>query len=110
MRVTIQIDDQGQAAPEVKVEGQPAAAEAGGGETAAPSAELAARAQALGAMSAGPAPKRALDTGTPGAPAITAPAEDQSPPAVGEAGPETASAGAAPGQPDPRTETESEES
>jgi hypothetical protein len=105
MRVTIQIDDQGQVTTptEELVEGQLSLT-----KSSAPPADLAARAQALGAISAGAAPDHAPDPGTAGAPAITAPPEDEARFVAGDAAAlDATSAGAAPGQPDPK-ETRSE--
>jgi hypothetical protein len=105
MRVTVQIDDQGQDAnaPEVQAEGQPQVTPTGAETSSAPPGDLAARASAMGAISAGPAPSAAaLASGAAGAPAITAPAGDQ--PAASPddtAAPAPVSAGAAPGQADP---------
>ena len=74
-------------------------------DPSAPPADLAARAEALGALSAGPAPGPEQVPSASGAPAITPPAGNQPPTALG--GPngfgatEDLAAGAAPGQPDP---------
>jgi len=70
-----------------------------------PPAELAARAAALGALSAGPAPGLGQGPPVSGAPAITPAPGDQQPAHLGaESGPgggQDLPAGAAPGQPDP---------
>ena len=96
MRVTIEIDDQDQAAAtEVSVEDGTSSS-----DPSAPPADLAARAAAMGAISAGPAPTQAMDTGTPGAPAITGPADQPVAAATDGDGSGASSAGAAPGRPD----------
>jgi hypothetical protein len=94
MRVTVQIDDQSISIDTTSMEQQtpPAAA-----PEAVP-ADLAARAEALGAISAGPAPVQAPGGTEPGAPGITvATAQPDAAPADAD---DAIAAGAAPDQPE----------
>jgi hypothetical protein len=94
MRVTVQIDDQSVSVDTTNPEQRTAPAT---GPEAVP-ADLAARAEALGAISAGPAPVQAPGGTEPGAPGITV-ATAQTDPAPTEVD-DAIAAGAAPDQPE----------
>ena len=94
MRVTIQIDDQDVSVSQSGADEQsPSAPTVSSGE---PPAELAARAEALGVISAGSAPVQAPGETDPGAPGITMPSPE--PGATARRETDALPAGAAPGQ------------
>jgi hypothetical protein len=95
MRVTIKIDDQNVSVSQSSSDEQSPSSGATAGDVEPP-AELAARAEALGALSAGSAPVQPPGSSDPGAPGITV----QSAEADAAVAPTTdaVAAGAAPGQ------------